>query len=124
MTGNQVLALGTKVKNDRRQTKAAMLSTSPDSTQRTMEGVGDMMEVVGETVIAALTLFISWPLSMQLIGKDDDLNSNLRHCNIRFSHSFEECDRYRPTASTFHSSIFSPVCSIFSPVGAECGETC
>ena len=47
-----------------------------------------MMEVVGEAVIAALTLFISRSLSMQLIGKDDDLNSNLRHCNIRFSHSF------------------------------------
>jgi hypothetical protein len=38
-----------------------------------------MMHVVAEAVTAPLTLFISPPLSMQLIAKDEDLNSNLRH---------------------------------------------
>jgi hypothetical protein len=46
-----------------------------------------MMQVVAEAVTAPLTLFFSPPLSMQLIAKDDELNSNLRHSNIRSSQS-------------------------------------
>ena len=79
-------------------------------TQRTIEGVRDMMQVVAEAVTTPLTLFFSPPLSMHLIAKHHDLNSNLRHWD-HVTYASDTLLRCCPTASTSHSSIFSPVCS-------------
>jgi len=59
---------------------ATIVSPAQDLTDRTLEGVRDIMFAVAQA------LFISGPFNMQLIAKDDSLK--VIECNVRASRSF------------------------------------